>query len=195
MEQNLSASPCSSDGLAAARPLVPGLQRVAAQFLVLPLADADSASDRPLPAALLVVRSSSLSAPPCGCYLCRDQPRSILGVHTALSAVGRPLKGASLWAKLAPTFEALPPQYIQEHRWCIEPWSSERSALAAWPSAALRYGHLDLNPPRHLWLGDPALSAPRPASAAAAATTAAAATSAPPLPAPPLSDAARAGLA
>ena len=57
-------------------------------------------------------------------------------------------------SKLRPFFSALPGDtlYIHEYRWCIEPWVSERSALEAWPSAALRFGHSNLEPARHLWL-------------------------------------------
>jgi hypothetical protein len=57
--------------------------------------------------------------------------------------------GPSSRPSSAPSRPAL---YIHEYLWCIEPWVSERAALEAWPSAALRFGHSNLVPARHLWL-------------------------------------------
>jgi hypothetical protein len=109
-----------------------------------------------LPAqAYIVLRPHGLAVPRCSCHLCctrADGTRPLTGVHTGFDSDGRPLSGLRLWSKLAPFFSALPALYIHEYRWCIEPWVSERSALEAWPSAALRFGHSNLEPARHLWL-------------------------------------------
>jgi hypothetical protein len=112
--------------------------------------------------AYLIIRASSLSAPPCACYLCSTRQlegrRPITGIHTGFGADGAALSGPSLWAKLQPYFVGVPGlsstaiALLEEYSWCIEHWPSEEAACDAWPAAASRYGHADPEPPVHLWL-------------------------------------------
>jgi hypothetical protein len=163
MERSRSAPPRCSAGLPGDRAPYRGIAPLAPRLSSAPPAPPPP-QQPPAPPALayLVFRASSLSAPPCRCYLCSTRQlegrRSITGVHTGFSADGAALSGPSLWAKLQPYFAVLPSlsgtatTLLEEYRWCIEPWASEESALEAWKARAGRYGHADHEAPVHLWL-------------------------------------------